>query len=104
MMRMPSTHAIHIIVHVDNSKLWSQIWDTFCSQGASLEGVVPYVNVSSYDLSTVKDETEPEYHDEDTLFTVFSALKTHLTGDQAQLAIHDLQNAGILFRQRRYKG
>lgn len=40
------------------------------------------------------------YHDEDTLFKVFSALvKSGLTKVQATDAINSLQNAGIYFRE-----
>lgn len=43
-----------------------------------------------------------DYYTEDTLFKVFKALrKIGLDEEQATAAISEMQNAGILFRERR---
>lgn len=42
-----------------------------------------------------------EYFTEETLFKVFDALRKTMTEEQAREAINNMQNEGILFRERK---
>jgi len=54
-------------------------------------------------VSDIPDEPEDEeYHDDETIHKVYDALKlSGLTGERVRDAVSMMQNAGILFRERK---
>lgn len=98
------THTIVLTLRLPGPDQWALVWSRLNRLlNENFEGVQSF-SLSSYDMAVWDDdeaEETGEYHDENTLFTVFQALRRHMSESQATLAIHDMQNAGILFRQRR---
>lgn len=51
--------------------------------------------------NVIEDDYTPVYYDENTLKKVYDALKVAgITGQQATDAVFQMQNLGILFRER----
>lgn len=98
------THLLNLNVRVDDSDNWNGVWHVLNKTAVDLGVKFPSVSVSSQVLEEIDDdriETEPgEYYDESTLFKVFQALRNLLSEDDCKIAIQDMQNAGILFRER----
>lgn len=62
-----------------------------------------YVSVTATVVGDDTEDDEPEelYYDEFTLLKVMKALRENgMSRDQVEIAINDMQNAGILFRER----
>lgn len=55
----------------------------------------------SWPKDVIEDDDMPVYYDENTLRKVYDALKVAgIEGQQAQDAVFQMQNLGILFRER----
>lgn len=104
-MPIDKRFAINFSVHVDNPDTWNRLWVELSERAGALGKYNPMVSLTSHDLSVDFDPNEEEsneYHDENTLFLVMEALgRAGLGHMMVQDAIREMQNAGILFRQRR---
>lgn len=67
-----------------------------------LAGEIPSVSLSSFDMTCTGDDGE-EYFDDQTMFKVYDTIMGSLPMNSAHARdiISALQNAGILFRERR---
>ena len=67
-----------------------------------LAGEVPSVNLSSYDMTRTLPDTEELVIDENTMIKVIECFyKAGYSYTDARMVIDQLQNDGILFRERR---
>lgn len=97
------THLVTVTVGVNGPDDWSTVHDKLAEVARDFSGD-HHVSVGSC-LADAEDDEGPlpgEYADENTLYRVRCALRgSGLSNDQAEKALHEMQNAGILFRQRR---
>jgi hypothetical protein len=62
---------------------------------------IPSLSLTSFDMDEISDEGE-EYFDERTMFKVVDTITmAGFSEHDARLIVNELQNAGILFRERR---
>lgn len=111
------THTLSLTVGVTNGDQWKSAWDHLNRVAVDFRRVdMPHLNVSSYMLDeemtdeppqvisngiVVTHHTENLYHDEDTLHKVHRALRNAgLDIEQIEICVLEMQNAGILFRER----
>ncbi len=71
------------------------VWSCDCEDQCAY--CLEHGHLACIEKSDMIDET---YHDEDTLLKVYEVLDQWITPKLAQNIINDLQNAGILFRER----
>jgi hypothetical protein len=93
-------HLLSLSVKTDNPDQWTDVWENLNRVARELGSEFSSISVSSYldDGEPVEDE---EYYDEYTLFKVVAVMKRVGIGDaKAEELINELQNAGILFRER----
>jgi hypothetical protein len=96
------THSINLSVMVDNSEDWRDVFSEFTSVAGDLDKAYAGVTVTSYDLSSSPKDDSEEYYDEYTMLKVHKAItECAFTDHTATDIISALQNAGILFRERR---
>ena len=107
------THALELHVNVTTPEEWDRIHAKFTVLARELKGF-PTVRISSYDLSAEPDvEDKTEFFDDMTIPKVYNAIKEtfcvlrDLGYDfkdpdlYIRSIVNDMQNAGILFRERR---
>lgn len=104
------THLISLSVGTKDAEVWHQTYQELSELAANLGAVHDYVTVSSALVGGDDDvETEDElYHDEETLTKVHAAIGKALLANTDEAhpdwitdIITEIQNAGILFRERR---
>lgn len=108
-----AARSIHLNAQLDGAAPWIQGFATLAEAADKLDQIegVTFVTMGA---SRVQDEELLEntfegalHYDEDTLKKVFAAIQdvlSHQTPDAHELAVsvlNNLQNAGILFRERR---
>lgn len=96
----PPTHIISLTTMVTGPEQWAKIFSQFSELAENLGSQYPSVTVSSQHYE-FEEEEELETHNEDTLFKVQQALAKVMPLRDIYYAISELQNAGILFRERR---
>jgi glucuronate isomerase len=81
-----------------------RIYQEFAAVQDIFAGNIPSMTLTSLDLSTPTEEEE--YFDDNTMFKVHDAIMESLPMNSAHARdiIERLQNAGILFRERRTSG
>lgn len=97
------THIVGITVGVDGAEDWSTVHNKLSGVAKDFSGD-HYVTVHSTTVDAEDDDEflPGEYADENTLVVVKKALRsTALTEVEVDRALVAMQNAGILFRQRR---
>lgn len=96
------TQVIRLSIVTLNDKDWSAVHQGVCDLARAAKTISSSVNVSFTTVPEDDDVLDEEFHDEDTLFKVYDALRrTGLDEQQARHAIMEMQNVGILFRERR---
>lgn len=105
MIMNPATHSVNLNALTSDPEQWDQIYKEFTGVAKDWGQRVEYISVSSSELGEEIEVVEEEelYYDENTLQKVLEALKnvSVLTDHLAREAITDMQNAGILFRERK---
>lgn len=105
-----ATHSINLSALVSNAQQWNDIYKEFTGIAREWGERVEYISVSStvvgddVEIVVEEDETLPgEYADEDTMTKVKMALASVQPSSLTPVndAIIAMQNAGILFRERR---
>lgn len=97
------THMLSLTVQTSNTDDWNNLWKGF----ADLAGRIAPYNASVNVHSTLLDDEELEStheevkYDDQTLNKVYEALcRSGITEARAGVAINEMLNAGILFRER----
>lgn len=94
------SHMITLTVGVKDPNDWDYIYDSFGRTARELGPQYPYVSVSSSQTDDLEN-IEELYHDDMTLQKVYDALLPCVAdSNRAKEVINELQNAGILFRER----
>lgn len=102
---MSATHSISLHVQVDNPEHLKELRSRFCLQLKALPDDVTYSNLTVFRLDGVEEDNDGgEFYDDNTMVKVKNALANVLLEDEVESAITALQNAGILFRERRPHG
>lgn len=96
-----SGHSISISVNVDTAEKWRLVWAKFSYLIQEMEKDYGYVSLSSVLLD---DEEPPVVENENTMDVVRDALSmSGWSMTEIDAVINQLQNAGILFRERATK-
>ena len=96
------TFMINLTVGVPQNQ-WQRVWEGFESFAQSTREVEtpPYISLTSTLVEGVTEDGE-EFYDEGTLLRVYEALRRIPMPEKvAREAVTAMQNAGILFRERR---
>lgn len=97
-----ATHMIGMTIGVSDPDDWSVVWNEVNGIAGAIGKTRPNVSVTSYVIGESEDTEPGEFYNEGTLLKVFTALrKTPMTEKAVMDAIAAMQNAGILFRERR---
>jgi hypothetical protein len=96
-------HRLSLSIGTTTAEEWSTYWATLNEIAATFRDAEPVdVVVSSTLVDDYIEEIPDEVFDEGTLLRVFQALRGEsMTEKAANSAINAMQNAGILFRERR---
>jgi hypothetical protein len=96
--REPFTHMVTLSIGVDGVAGWDTIYEMFSNTVRELGPQYPYISLSS----TVTSDAEDITYDDETLEKVTKALgETGWNHIAIADAISRMQNAGILFRERK---
>lgn len=98
----PPSHMLSLTVQTSDKEEWKILWMGFAKLASELEAATSnQVNVSSVLLDDVEDFGEELRYDDGTLNRVLEALvRSGITECRAGVAINEMLNAGILFRER----
>jgi hypothetical protein len=95
---------ISLSVGTEGDEAWASTFQDLSELARNLGDAHGYVSVSSSPLGEDSDDAPEEdlFYDEETLFKVMRVLRERgLSRVRVESVINDLQNAGILFRERR---
>ena len=94
---------ISLTAVVSDKEQHDRVYTEFGTVQDQLAGEVPSVSLTSFDMETVTGDEDELHFDEGTMFKVYDAIMTGLPMNAADARdiIDSMQNAGILFRERR---
>jgi hypothetical protein len=100
------THSVNLNVVVNSTEQWTEIFSHLADVAASLPQKYSGVSVSSFQLAdedeVIQTDPDTEYYDDQTLMKVRNVLRLHgITDDVITDIISEMQNVGLLFRERR---
>jgi hypothetical protein len=91
-------HIMFTVAAADATE-WDQLWERFQELARELGPRHPDLHLSSHLAGPVLEDEE--YFDETTMFKVIDALvRAGITPAHARDCVNEMQNAGILFRER----
>lgn len=94
-------YSISVTVMTDNSDQRISAFMAMTDFSRELDQTYPSVVISSHEFQGNDVEYTDEYHDDYTLLKVVHALReAGISDEQAEAAINQMQNRGILFRER----
>lgn len=97
-----ATHSITLHVQVGDPEQLKELRSRFCLQLKALPDDLPYSNLTVFNLDGFEEDNDGgEYHDENTMIKLREALNSVLLEDEVDAAVNAMQNAGILFREKR---
>ena len=98
-----TTVSINAVINDANQK--ADLFAVFARLASELALKCPNITVSTYEIDETENQEEliiaDEYFDENTILKVLSILKNMVSYEDARIILNDMQNAGILFRERR---
>lgn len=95
------THTVTLTLVTKNEKDWSSAFSLLSTVAFDTAGRFQQVSVNSYDNEDIV-ESEPTTYTEDTMMKVHDSLRSSgLDEDRITDIVTALQNAGLLFRERK---
>lgn len=97
-----NTRHISLSIMAEDAETSAKGFELLTEMANLLSAEFPYVNVTSSSVNADSEgEERPEFYNDGTMFKVYQALRrAGLSEPQALNAINEMQNDGILFRER----